>query len=160
MVEGTRGSHLVLLMRLALETGARLQELVLSEWNEFEIGRRLWLLPALRTKSRKARPIPLSRMALGIMDELGALRAPGSRRVFHTLGAPNSISHAFADCAKLAGVKDFRFHDLRHEACSRMVIYKQKLSIYEIMQIVGHADMATFNRYAHLRGDEMADRMD
>ena len=55
---------------------------------------------------------------------------------------------------------NFRFHDLRHEAISRMVLYKRQLSVFEIMRIVGHSNAEMLHRYANLRGDEMSDRME
>lgn len=47
-----------------------------------------------------------------------------------------------------------------HEAISRMVLHKRKLSPFEIMKIVGHSSLAILNRYANLRGSDLVDRMD
>lgn len=152
--------HWRCLVQLALETGARLQELVLADWDELEISRRLWTLPANHTKCLKARAIPLSRRAIRYLKFLKADASSQSTRVFHRLGAPIVVSAGFHKYVLRAGLVDFRFHDLRHEAVSRMVLYKRKLSVFEIMTIVGHSEMAMLLRYANLRGDELADRMD
>lgn len=148
------------LMQMALETGARLQELVLAEWDEFDLDRRLWTIPAIKTKGRKVRAVPLSFKAIAFMQNLQQEAVAGNSRVFHLLGLPLSVSSGFHKFVTRAGLIDFRFHDLRHEAISRMVLYKRKLSVFEIMAIVGHSDVSMLVRYANLRGDELAERMD
>lgn len=152
--------HYVALVRLALETGARLQELVFAEWGEFDMERRLWTIPAQHTKSKCKRFVPLSRKALLQLKVLNARRSPNSNRVLWLLRQPSTVSTMFARFVKEAGITNLRFHDLRHEAISRMVLHKRKLSPYEIMRIVGHGSLDMLNRYANLRGEELADRMD
>ena len=152
--------HWRLIVRLALETGARLQELVLAEWSEFDIARRLWTIPAIHTKCKKTRAIPLSFKAIRVMRLLKLLAISGEIRVFHPISSPSSASTGFHVFSLRAGLEDFRFHDLRHEAISRMVLYKRKLSVFEIMAIVGHSSTEMLMRYANLRGDELAHRMD
>jgi integrase len=152
--------HWRLLMRLALETGARLQELVKAQWENVHIERNLWSLPAADTKSKKARAIPMSKKSVRIFKLLKMLADPASPRIFHALGKPGNVSAGFHKFVLDAKVKDFRFHDLRHEAISRMVLYKRKLSVFEIMAIVGHSSTEMLVRYANLRGDELAHRMD
>lgn len=159
-IKPAQRAHWVALVRLALETGARLQELVLAEWGEFDIKRRYWQLPAGHTKCRKSRSIPLSRKAIAILKRLRDYRSVEKPRVFHLLGNPNAVSTGFFALRKAAGLHNFRFHDLRHEAICRMVLYKRQLRIYEIMRIVGHSSVAMINRYANLRGEELAERMD
>ena len=80
-------------------------------------------------------------------------------RVFHRLGTPGSVSGLFHRYTLAAGVNDFRFHDLRHEAISRMVFSKRDLSVFEIMKIAGHKSLDMLNRYANLRGEELVNRM-
>jgi integrase len=149
-----------LIFRLALETGARLQELVLADWSEVSIDRRLWIIPELHTKCKKTRAVPLSMAAIRAFKALRLLSDPASSRVFHQLGKPDRVSASFHAIFDKAGLDGFRFHDLRHEAISRMVLYKRKLSVYEIMTIVGHSSLQMLNRYANLRGDEMSHKMD
>jgi integrase len=102
----------------------------------------------------------LSKAAIRAFKLLKLLCKPGETRVFPRLGKPRSVSTRFHLIMEELGIEDLRFHDLRHEAISRMVLYKRKLSVYEIMTIVGHSSLQMLNRYANLRGDELADRMD
>ena len=88
------------------------------------------------------------------------IASASDKRVFHALGKPGPVSAGFHKFVLDASLKDFRFHDLRHEAISRMVLYKRKLSVFEIMAIVGHSSTEMLVRYANLRGDELAHRMD
>jgi integrase len=154
------GIYWRMLIQLALETGARLQELVLSEWTEFDARARVWRLPAIHTKTKTARGIPLSRRAVRIMGILGSLNHARRGRVFPCFSNPDSASAGFHKLALSAGVIDFRFHDLRHEAISRMVLRKRRLHVFEIMKIVGHSDSRMLARYANLRADELVERME
>ena len=153
--------HWRLLVRLALATGARLQELILSEWKEFHAqGRGLvWRLPAKNSKTRETRSIPLSKRSARLIKILRRMAVPGSKRLFHPISTPASASATFHDIVQAAGIVDFRFHDLRHEAVSRMVS-NGKLRDSQIMKIVGHKSYAMMMRYTHLRADEMCELMD
>jgi integrase len=148
------------LMSLALETAARMQELIRAEWSEFDLQRRVWTMPKSHTKMKRSRAIPLSNAAMDILAELRKLRVDGEPRVFHRWASPNVASTGFRILVDRSGVQDFKFHDLRHEAASRMVLNKRQLSTFEIMGIVGHKDSKMLTRYANLRADELVDRME
>ena len=159
-IKAPSSPHWRCLTQLALETGARLQELVLAEWSEVEISRRIWNMPEDHTKCVKARAVPLSKRAIRYLRFLRKDASQESTRIFHRLGDPQSVSTGFHLYVTKTGLENFKFHDLRHEAVSRMVLYKRKLSVFEIMAIVGHTEMKMLLRYANLRGDELANRMD
>lgn len=154
-----------LLVRLAIETGARLQELVKAEWKHFYrsepqyrvYARHLdrWRIWALHTKVKKARKVPLSPTAILIVRVLRKLADPDSPLVFHRLGKPSSVSATFHNIMARAEVADFRFHDLRHEAIARMVLHPDCYSANYLMDIVGHAEYKTFRRYLTVRDSEM-----
>lgn len=148
------------LIALALETGARLQELILAEWKEFNHETRVWSIPAAHTKSKKARSIPLSKRALLALRVIQLYRNAADPRPFHRFKTPSSASCCFRKLKHEAGIGDFRFHDFRHEAISRMVLHRRQISVYEIMRIVGHSSLEMMNRYANLRAEELVDRFD
>lgn len=62
---------------------------------------------------------------------------------------PRSISSAFAISCKACGIKDLRFHDLRHEATSRL--FEQGYSITEVQQFTLHEGWNLLQRYTHLK---------
>lgn len=159
-IESESGAQWTSLLHLALETGARLQELVGATRNEVDLERKIWTLPAARTKSKKTRVIPLSKVAQFHFERLAQDLSNNSDRFFHRLGTPPSVSGGFRRYAARAGLVNYTFHDLRHEAISRMVLYKRKLSVFEIMAIVGHSSTKMLMRYANLRGEELVDRME
>ena len=147
-----------LLVALALKTAARQQELVNATWENVSFERRMWLIP--HTKTGKPRTVPLSKRSLRILGILRNLRDPNNPRVFHKLGSPASVSALFHRYSKQAGLVDYRFHDLRHDAISRLVLRKRKLTVFEIMSMVGHSSIEMLHRYANLRGEELASRLD
>lgn len=148
------------LMSLALETAARMQEFIFAEWSEFDMQRRVWTIPKGHTKMKNSRAVPLSNAAMDILAKLQTLKVEGESRVFHRWASPNVASNCFRILVDRSGVDDFRFHDLRHESASRMVLNKRQLSTFEIMGIVGHKDSKMLTRYANLRADELVDRME
>ncbi|WP_347554859.1 site-specific integrase [Robbsia sp. KACC 23696] len=154
-----RRQHWRYLIWLAIETAARQQELILSDWSEFDLSKRVWTIPANHTKGKKKRAIPLSRRAMRVMTLLWHYRDPEQTRVFHPMQNVHSVSSMFQRYVRRAGLQDFRFHDLRHEGVSRMIENKRELSVFEIMRIVGHSSLDMLNRYANLRADDMVARM-
>ena len=56
-----------------------------------------------------------------------------------------------------AGINDLRFHDLRHEAVTRL--FERGLSITEVAAISGHKELRMLSRYAHLRAADVAERL-
>jgi integrase len=56
------------------------------------------------------------------------------------------------------GLKDFRFHDLRHEAVSRFV--EAGFSDQEVSAISGHKSMQMLKRYTHLRTEDLVARIE
>lgn len=147
-----------LLIDLALQTGARLQELVFATWANVSFDECRWTIPAEDTKCKQTRHVPMSPECERTFRELEKLRAPASGRVFHALGTPGTVSALFRRYREQAGIEDFRFHDLRHEAISRMVRAKL-LPESSIKDIVGHHDDKMFARYANLTVWEQAEML-
>ena len=69
-----------------------------------------------------------------------------------------AVSHAFAKAARSADLADLHFHDLRHEATSRLFELTDLRDI-EIASITGHKTMEMLKRYAHLRAGKLAVRL-
>jgi integrase len=69
-----------------------------------------------------------------------------------------AVSHAFAKACKHVGIADLHFHDLRHEATSRL-FENTDLRDVEIASITGHKTMEMLKRYAHLRSAQLATRL-
>jgi integrase len=136
--------------RLALETGARLQELVLAEWTEFGYEG-VWCIPAEHTKKNTARIVSLSPRARRIISLLRAVAVKRSSLVFHAFGTVASVSKIWAYRMKQCGIKNLHFHDCRHEAITRMVLHPAKLRLETIQEMVGHRSAEMTAKYTHLR---------
>jgi integrase len=155
--------HIVLFL---LYTGARKREVLDATWADVDWARKSWRIP--KTKSGKIRHIPLS---VGAMQLLGALRDMAAK-----MGGMNSVAqgelarrHIFANpktglpfvsffyswdsARKRAGLPDLRVHDLRHSFASFLV--NAGRSLYEVQELLGHADIRTTSRYAHLSRERL-----
>ena len=56
-----------------------------------------------------------------------------------------------------AGIEDFRVHDFRHTCASRLV--QNGMTVQETAHILGHSNIATTMRYAHLEKNQVAEKM-
>ncbi len=52
---------------------------------------------------------------------------------------------------------NFRWHDLRHEATSRL--FEKGLNTMEVASITGHEDLKMLKRYTHLRAEDLVGRL-
>ncbi len=151
-----------LLIGLALETAMRAQELLGLLWSEIDTrpDHRFILLPKERTKGKEERQVSLSSKALALLARLAELRAPADARVFHMLpNDTNLLDKGFRRLCKRAEIADLKFHDLRHEATSRM-FERTELQTVEVMMITGHSQVDTLRRYANIRPRILAEKLD
>ncbi|MDD2860280.1 MAG: site-specific integrase [Acidiphilium sp.] len=141
------------LIVIAIDTAMRRGEIMKIEWKHVNLTARTIHIP--HTKTDQPRTIPLT---LRARDTLAAL--PGER-IGPIWGMVHeaSISRAFAKAARRAGLEDLRFHDLRHEAVSRL-FENTDLDAMEISRISGHKTFAMLSRYTHLRADRLVARLD
>lgn len=130
------------MMRLALATGMRRGEILNMRWAHLDRKNRCLLIP--NSKNGHARTIPLTNEALAVLDKLGEPEQ-ASFRVFPI--SPNAFRLAWERVRTAAEVKDFRFHDLRHEAISRF--FEAGLNVPEVALISGHRDPRLLFRYTH-----------
>ena len=143
----SRAAYLTTLVVLALETAARFGEIVNMRWENIDFNRRTALL--VDTKNGDDRLIPLSERA---RKAVLALPKTADGRIF--TAAYGSIKTAFRVALKTAQknsggklLHDFRFHDIRHEAVSRL--FEQGLNAFEVGLISGHKTMPMLVRYTH-----------
>ncbi|MHB1765544.1 MAG: tyrosine-type recombinase/integrase [Gammaproteobacteria bacterium] len=138
-------------LRFALATAMRRGEIVSLRWEQVDLKRRAVLLT--ETKNGETRTVPLSPAALEVLRSIPR-RIDGS--VFGMSG--NAIHLAWDRLMRKTGIKELRFHDLRHEAISRL-FEDTDLDIMEIRAISGHKTLQMLARYTHLRTHRLADRL-
>jgi len=66
---------------------------------------------------------------------------------------PNSLGAAFTRACKDLSIKDLRFHDLRHEATSRL--FEAGFSIEQVALVTGHRAWKMLKRYTNLRPEHL-----
>ena len=147
------GGEIGPLITWAIETAMRRGEIAGMRWEHVDREARVLLIP--ETKTGTPREVPLSRAASAILDEKSTqCSTPG---LIWSLRA-DSISQAFKRVCKAAGVEGLTFHDLRHEAASRLS--EKKFSPLEVAEITGHKSMQMVKRYSHFRAKDFVGRLD
>ncbi len=148
----SRAPGLPVIVELAIETAMRLGELVGLEWKHISLDRRTAYLPD--TKNGEARTVPLSSLAVRILE-----RWPRSgERVFPQWSSIYGVENVWRRAVSKAGIADFRFHDLRHEATSRL--FERGLNPLQVSAITGHKSLQMLKRYTHLQAHELAKLLD
>ncbi|MBB3192851.1 tyrosine-type recombinase/integrase [Roseateles terrae] len=149
------------LITLAVESSMRLGELIGLDWKHVDFKNRTAHLP--KTKNGEARTVALSSKAAAALQALrnGKKVQTLDGKVFDWTRS-DSVSHPFRRCVKraialykadcvegnmrpLAGfLADVRFHDLRHEATSRL--FEKGLNPMEVASMTGHKSMQMLKR--------------
>ncbi|QYD70161.1 site-specific integrase [Paraburkholderia edwinii] len=149
----TRGGYMRQIIILALETAMRQAELVNLKWEYVDIKRRriqLVMSKDYHIKNGQNRVIPLSNVACQVLADLGAENHVKGR-VFPEL-TTEAVKRAFIRTTERAAIEDLHFHDLRHEATSRL--FEKGLTIAEVKSITGHRTLSSLERYVHVSAAE------
>ena len=111
------------LVIVALNTGMRLGEIISLEWKEVDLFRKT--VTVFKSKNKEPRTIPINERVFEILKNKVKVKSIKTNLAFytnnHTMILKTSVDHAFQTALKRARIKDFRFHDLRHTAATRMV---------------------------------------
>nr|WP_321514138.1 site-specific integrase [uncultured Pseudodesulfovibrio sp.] len=134
-------------IKFALETAMRRGEIAALRWENVKLKESTVFLP--KTKNGAARTVPLSPAALNVLKELPRDIKGSAFRL-----TPDEITQAMKKTRAGAKLKDLRFHDLRHEAVSRL-FEKTNLDIMQIQMITGHKTLQMLARYTHLRAVDL-----
>lgn len=137
---------LYLLVLLALTSGARSGELKRLTWGDIDWDRHEAAIHQTKNGDKKTLPlIP------AVMEELIRHKGSDSRLVFASIKRPDvAYNHetAWKDTLKIAKIKDFRFHDLRHTCASYLA--QNGATLLEIGDVLGHRNLSVTKRYSHL----------
>lgn len=147
--------YLYTVVVLALSTGGRYSEIMNLTWDCIDIERGFAVLN--KTKNHERRSLPIRDRALALLKELKRTRRRmDSNYLFPRQDgkAPINIRKHFLKALEVAGVDDFRFHDLRHSTASYLAM--NGASNREIAEILGHKTLQMVKRYAHLTEEHSA----
>jgi integrase len=139
----------------AIETGARQSEIISLVWKDVDLDRRVARIRGIDGRSLKNddtyRDVPLSSRAI---ETLRALPRAIGGKVFPTTAS--AIKQSWMRACKRAEIENLHFHDLRHEATSRLA---EIFALHELMKITGHKDTRMLARYYHPRAEDLAKKL-
>lgn len=146
----SRRAHIRPIVILALHTGMRRGEILSLRWNQVDFVRGLILVQ--RTKSGRDRIIPMNST---VSETLTAIRlSTQGDQVFPI----NDVKRSFAYACVKAKIADFRFHDLRHTAATRLADHGA--DAFQIAAILGHSSIQMTARYTHATSDGLRRAME
>lgn len=153
--KNTNHPWLIYCVKLALETCLRRGEIYQIDWNEIDLDSRFPSIILKETKTESPRTIPLWPTAVQTLEEYSQIHNPDKTGKLFPINNTTMITREFGSMVKSAGIEDLRFHDLRHEATSRL-FEETDLRDIEIMSITGHKTSAMLNRYTHLQAKKLS----
>jgi integrase len=122
-----------------------------ARFEQFNLELGIWSKPAATTKQRKVHRVPISEDVAAIVRQRNLLVPKGNPWLFpgDVPGQPvKEIRRFWLRVQKEAGIEDARIHDLRHTFASLLV--NGGASLEMIGKLLGHTQMQTTQRYAHL----------
>ena len=135
--EKSRSWYLWPVVILAIETAMRRGEILGLRWEHIDLDKKTVFLPL--TKNGSSRWVPISDEAIAKLSE-----APkDSERPFPVTDV--AFRQAWDRLRTRADINDLTFHDLRHEAVSRM--FDSGMKIHEVMAVSGHRTASQLFRY-------------
>lgn len=150
-IQMSEGSKLAL--KFQLVTVQRKGEVVSAEWNELDLDAGWWTIPAYKAKNGNSHRVPLSALALELLEEIKKLSGD-SRWLFPSKKAGKSITGAAIDHAirrsTFNDVKPFTPHDLRRTAASHMTAMGiSRLVVSKLLNHVENSVTAIYDRHSY-----------
>ncbi len=154
------------IIELAIYTAMRQGEILGLKWEHIDFGKKVAFLPT--TKNGDARRVPLSSKAIAVLNSIarpiegGRIFSISQDRLIRTFKRACVVGRgqyladqlSAAQPATVDFLEDLRFHDLRHEATTRL--FELKLDMMEVAAITGHKSLSMLRRYTHLRAEDLA----
>jgi len=142
------------LVVLLLDTGARYSEIANIDWSRINLERReihLW-----RSKVQNETILFMTDRAFDVLSRRSATRTTPWVFSNRSGGPRGYASQSIRKAIRNAGLQDVRIHTLRHTHASRLI--QNGMSVYEVREILGHTDIKTTMRYAHLESKKVTSR--
>jgi integrase len=149
--------HLRAMAKFSLETGLRKSNVTGLQWSQVDLVRRTaWIHPD-QAKARKAIAVPLSAAAaIVIREQIGK----HAKYVFTFRGKPVTQvnTKAWRTALQRAGIREFRWHDIRHTWASWHV--QAGTPSHALQELGGWECVEMVRKYAHLSSDHLAEYAD
>ncbi|WP_149088410.1 site-specific integrase [Pseudomonas prosekii] len=141
--------HLKPMVLISLNTGMRRGELFDLKWSAVNFQTKTITAAGATTKTSDTRHIPMNKETVRVLEDWKKL-AGKSRYVFPSQegGRLEDVKSAWLKLLERANIEGFRWHDMRHDFASRLVMAGVPLNT--VRDLLGHADIKMTLRYAHL----------
>lgn len=141
--------HLKPLVLVSLNTGMRRGEIFNLKWSAVNIDTKTITVRGETTKTNDTRHIPMNREALSTLTDWKK-QSNESQYVFpsQTGERLEDVKSAWSKLLERSRIERFRWHDMRHDFASRLVMAGVPLNT--VRDLLGHADIKMTLRYAHL----------
>ncbi|MDG1128810.1 MAG: site-specific integrase [Paracoccaceae bacterium] len=146
------------IIRMCMLTGGRLGEVRCARFEQFNLEFATWSKPATATKQRKVHRLPISPDVAAIVRQRQTAVYQGCPWLFpgDVPGQPvKEIRRFWRQIQTEAGISGVRIHDLRHTFASLLVSGGASLEM--IGKLLGHSQMRTTQRYAHMMDSPLRD---
>ena len=138
-------------LQISVETAMRQGELLTLTWQDVNLEKRIAFLRL--TKNGESRAVPLSSRAMAVFQSMprsiGGRVIPVEKQSLHTV---------FKTACKRSNIEDFHWHDLRHEALSRLA-ERGDLSVLELSAISGHKTLRLMQMYVQMHASQLAAKL-
>lgn len=143
----SENSYLYTFVVLLLGSGCRYNEIRSLKWTDIELSQ--GKITITKSKNTDMRAVPIRGLPLELLHDL-ASKSNSLGYIFPSKdkNKPLEMRRAYRTAIKRASIKEFRGHDCRHHYATAMLA--QGLSLGEIGLLLGHRNIATTRRYAHL----------
>ena len=170
IISATQSKYLPSIVLLAVETAMRRSELVSLSWEHVNFESSTIYVPV--TKNSSSRYVPMSPLAKQLLIKLAANKA-SSQIVFNI--STSAVTRAFIRACRKAQARylmlcerecmqpdtrlfeGLRFHDLRHEAISRLATVYE---LHELAKVTGHIETRMLLRYYHPNTQELSQKLE
>ncbi|MBR7215349.1 DUF4102 domain-containing protein [Pseudomonas sp. B2021] len=141
--------HLKPMVLVSLNTGMRRGELFDLKWTAVNFDTKTITVAGATTKTSDTRHIPMNKESIGVL-EAWKKQVSKSPYVFPGQGGGRfeDVKSAWLKLLERAQIDGFRWHDMRHDFASRLVMAGVPLNT--VRDLLGHADIKMTLRYAHL----------
>ena len=152
----SKNKMLYLCVVLSISTGMRQGELMTLKWGDIDLKRGIAILQ--ETKNGEKRRVVITGHALELLRDYAKVRRIDTALLFPSPSKPQQpieLKKSWLRALQVAGIDNFKWHDLRH--CAASYLAMNGASASEIAAFTGHKSLAMVSRYTHIADKHLDD---